>query len=137
LTQLAAKLPRLSCHTMRIKEWHGDVVFLHEVAPGAADRSYGIHVARLAGLPKPVIRRAEEVLKILEAGDHGSAVSRLVDDLPLFSLAAARAPAAPVAEPAKPSPLEEALRAVNPDELSPREALETLYRLRGLLPPDA
>ena len=137
LTQLAAKLPRLSCHTMRIKEWHGDVVFLHEVAPGAADRSYGIHVARLAGLPKPVIRRAEEVLKILEAGDHGSAVSRLVDDLPLFSLAAARPPAAPVAEPAKPSPLEEALRAVNPDELSPREALETLYRLRGLLPPDA
>ena len=136
LVQLAAKLPRLSCHTMRIKEWHGDVVFLHEVAPGAADRSYGIHVARLAGLPKPVIRRAEEVLKILESGDHGTAITRLVDDLPLFSLAARRAePSAPAAEsePAKPSAVEEALRAVNPDELSPREALEALYRLRGML----
>ena len=139
LVQLAAKLPRLSCHTMRIKEWHGDVVFLHEVTRGAADRSYGIHVARLAGLPKAVIRRAEEVLKILESGDHGTAITRLVDDLPLFSLAARRpeAPAAPAQapepEPPPPSPVEQALRAVNPDELSPREALETLYRLRGMV----
>ena len=133
LTQLAAKLPRLACHTMRIKEWHGDVVFLHEVAPGAADRSYGIHVARLAGLPKPVIRRAEEVLKVLESGSHGTALSRLVDDLPLFSSATARAPA-PAAEPSGPSPLEEALRASDPDALTPREALDLVYRLRTLLP---
>ncbi|MEI6557410.1 MAG: DNA mismatch repair protein MutS [Rhodospirillaceae bacterium] len=137
LTQLAARLPRLSCHTMRIKEWHGDVVFLHEVAPGAADRSYGIHVARLAGLPKPVIRRAEEVLKILEAGDHGTAITRLVDDLPLFSQAARRAapPAAAPVEPVAPQPsaLELALLAINPDELSPRDALLTLYRLRGMV----
>ena len=137
LTQLAAKLPRLACHTMRIKEWHGDVVFLHEVAPGAADRSYGIHVARLAGLPKPVIRRAEEVLKVLESGSHGTALTRLVDDLPLFSSAAARAPAPTTAEPPGPSPLEEALRTADPDTLTPREALDLVYRLRALLPGSA
>jgi DNA mismatch repair protein MutS len=137
LTQLAAKLAHLACHTMRIKEWHGDVVFLHEVAPGAADRSYGIHVARLAGLPAPVVGRAEEVLKVLEAGAHGSAVARLADDLPLFS-AAARRPAPPPA-PAVSAPavsaVETALRGLNPDELTPREALEVLYRLRAALHP--
>ena len=131
LTQLAAKLPHLVCHTMRIKEWHGDVVFLHEVASGAADRSYGIHVARLAGLPKAVIKRAEAVLKILEAGDHGTAISRLVDDLPLFSAAAHRA--APPPEVVAPSVVEEALRGVVPDELTPREALELVYRLRAMV----
>src|SRR5207344_899499 len=66
LTALAAKLPRLACHTLRVKEWRGDVVFLHEVAAGTADRSYGIHVARLAGLPESVLRRATTVLKRLE-----------------------------------------------------------------------
>ncbi|MCP5955614.1 hypothetical protein NL304_25745, partial [Klebsiella pneumoniae] len=83
LTALAAKLPRLSCHTMRIKEWRGEVVFLHEVAAGSADRSYGIHVARLAGLPEAVIARAEQVLEILEKGDQAGSVARLADDLPL------------------------------------------------------
>ncbi len=131
LTALAAKLPSLSCHCMRVKEWQGDVVFLHEVGPGAADRSYGIHVARLAGLPESVIARAETILHSLESGEQSGAVSRLADDLPLFAAAMARpAPAAP----SGPSPLEEALRAVNPDEMSPRQALEALYRLRGLLP---
>ncbi|MEI8395858.1 MAG: DNA mismatch repair protein MutS [Rhodospirillaceae bacterium] len=136
LTQLASKLPSLACHTMRIKEWQNEVVFLHEVAPGAADRSYGIHVARLAGLPTPVIRRAEEVLKILESGDHGTAITRLVEDLPLFSAARTRTPAtaAPVApEPQRPSPVEEELRQLNPDELTPRAALELVYRLRGMV----
>src|SRR4029077_10527045 len=71
LTTLAEKLPRLVCHTMRVKEWKGDVVFLHEVAPGTADRSYGIHVAKLAGLPKSVTARAEEVLVVLEKGEQG------------------------------------------------------------------
>ena len=61
LTALAARLPRLACHTLRVKEWQGEVVFLHEVAPGSADRSYGIHVARLAGLPEAVLHRAAEV----------------------------------------------------------------------------
>jgi DNA mismatch repair protein MutS len=130
LTALAAKLPALACHTMRVKEWQGDVVFLHEVAPGTADRSYGIHVAKLAGLPAEVTTRAEEVLQILEKGEQGGALARLADDLPLFR-AARRAPAAP--EP-KASAVEDALRDVRPDELSPREALELLYRLRGLLP---
>jgi DNA mismatch repair protein MutS len=129
LTALAAKLPALACHTMRVKEWQGDVVFLHEVAAGTADRSYGIHVAKLAGLPAEVTARAEEVLQILEKGEQGGALARLADDLPLFR-AARPMPAAP--EP-KPSPIEEALRDVRPDELSPREALELLYRLRGLL----
>ncbi len=115
---------------MRVKEWQGDVVFLHEVAPGAADRSYGIHVAKLAGLPKPVIQRAEAVLEILEQGEAGSALTRLADDLPLFT--AARRSAKPAA-PAEPSALETALKAVNPDELTPKAALELLYALRGLV----
>jgi DNA mismatch repair protein MutS len=130
LTALAERLPALSPHCMRVKEWEGRVVFLHEVAPGAADRSYGIHVAKLAGLPEAVVRRAEEVLHALEAGEQSGAVTRLVDDLPLFR--AAGQPAAPAA-PSGPSEAEAALAEINPDELSPREALEALYRLRGLL----
>lgn len=133
LTALSSKLAELSCHTMRIKEWRGEVVFLHEVAAGAADRSYGIHVARLAGLPPTVISRAEQVLKILEKGDQASAAARLADDLPLFAALNMRPAPAPVVTVAEPSAVEEALRAVNPDELTPRQALEELYRLRGLL----
>ncbi|HYH39762.1 MAG TPA: DNA mismatch repair protein MutS [Azospirillum sp.] len=134
LTMLASKLPALNCHTMRIKEWQGDVVFLHEVTAGAADRSYGIHVAKLAGLPAAVVGRAEEVLQILESGEQNAAIHRLAEDLPLFSAAAKRpAPAAPSAAPPQPSAVEEALKAVNPDDLTPRQALEELYRLRGLL----
>ncbi|MGQ3046731.1 MAG: DNA mismatch repair protein MutS [Niveispirillum sp.] len=133
LTALSAKLPDLSCHTMRIKEWRGDVIFLHEVAAGAADRSYGIHVARLAGLPPQVISRAEQVLQILEKGDQASAASRLADDLPLFAAMAAKpAPRQVVSEP-EPSVVEMELRTINPDELTPRQALDALYRLRGLL----
>ncbi len=112
---------------MRVKEWQGEVVFLHEVAPGAADRSYGIHVAKLAGLPAAVITRAEEVLETLENGEQSGALTRLAEDLPLFS--AARRPAA--SAPAKQSAVEAALAEIHPDELSPREALETLYRLKA------
>ena len=129
LTALAARLADLACYTMRVKEWQGDVVFLHEVAPGAADRSYGIHVAKLAGLPKPVIARAEEVLELLEQGEAGSALTRLADDLPLFS--AARRPASKLAPP-EPSAVEEAVKAVNPDELTAKAALDLVYRLVGL-----
>jgi DNA mismatch repair protein MutS len=129
LTALAAKLPALACHTMRVKEWQGDVVFLHEVAPGAADRSYGIHVARLAGLPSAAVARAEEVLAMLEKGEEASALTRLAEDLPLFS-AAARPKGIP---PRGPSPIETALKDVHPDELSPKAALELIYRLRGML----
>ncbi len=146
LTALSGRLERLACHTMRVREWRDHIVFLHEVAPGVADRSYGIHVARLAGLPAAVIGRAQEVLERLEAGGEGSTVTAeaLAADLPLFAAAVQAAPArraapppAPVPEPeapvsAGPSPVDEALAALNPDDLTPREALEALYRLKGL-----
>jgi DNA mismatch repair protein MutS len=135
LTALAAKLPALACHAMRVKEWKGDVVFLHEVGAGTADRSYGIHVAKLAGLPKSVTARAEEVLELLEKGEQGSALVRLADDLPLFS-AARRRPEPPAfagAGARRESAAEVLLRDVRPDELSPREALELLYRLRAAM----
>ncbi|MHA1570994.1 MAG: DNA mismatch repair protein MutS [Alphaproteobacteria bacterium] len=125
LTSLAAKLPSLACFTMRVKEWQGDVVFLHEVAAGSADRSYGIHVAKLAGLPPPVIARAEQVLAILEKGEQGGALTRLAEDLPLFR-------AAPPPRPKGPSPLQEKLTATDPDRLTPRDALELLYVLKDL-----
>ncbi|NQV55057.1 MAG: DNA mismatch repair protein MutS [Rhodospirillales bacterium] len=126
LTTLTQKLPTLSAHTMRVKEWKGDVVFLHEVVPGAADRSYGIHVGKLAGLPEDVVARAEAVLAALEEENQGSAVTRLADDLPLFSLnTTARKAQAP-------SPLEQALKDLAPDELSPKQALELIYKLKAL-----
>jgi DNA mismatch repair protein MutS len=128
LTALAAKLDHLACHTMRVKEWQGDVVFLHEIAPGAADRSYGIHVAKLAGLPAAVIARAEQVLGTLEKGEQGSALVRLAEDLPLF--AATKPPTAP--QMSEPSPLDALLADMKPDELSPREALELVYKIKGL-----
>jgi DNA mismatch repair protein MutS len=128
LTALASKLDHLACYTMRVKEWQGDVVFLHEVAPGAADRSYGIHVAKLAGLPAAVIARAEQVLAILEKGEQSGALTRLAEDLPLF---AAAKPASPP-ELAEPSPLEKLLAELRPDELSPRDALELLYKIKAL-----
>ena len=131
LTALAQKLDRLACHTMRIKEWKGSVVFLHEVAPGAADRSYGIHVARLAGLPEAVLTRAEAVLAVLEQGEKASAAARLANDLPLFQ--ARPAPALP--EP-PPDPLRARLAAINPDDLTPRDALELVYALRAGLDDD-
>jgi DNA mismatch repair protein MutS len=131
LTSLAAKLPALANHTMRIKEWQGEVVFLHEVAPGAADRSYGIQVAKLAGLPAAVVDRAGEVLDILEEGDQAGAVSRLADDLPLFAAAPKSVVAAP--QTTGPSAAEAALSDLHPDEMTPKEALEALYQLRGLL----
>jgi DNA mismatch repair protein MutS len=131
LTSLAARLDQLVCRTMRVKEWQGDVVFMHEVVPGTADRSYGIHVARLAGLPTAVLARAEEVLALLEQGDQGNALSRLADDLPLFHAAAlsAREDEGNEAE----NPALGLLAETNPDELTPREALELLYRLKVAL----
>ena len=128
MTSLSSKLGRLHNVTMRVKEWEGDVVFLHEVAMGAADRSYGVQVARLAGLPAAVVQRAKDVLQQLESGESAGKADRLVDDLPLFS-AVARREAPP---PAKTDALGAALEAINPDELTPREALEALYRLKGM-----
>ncbi len=130
MTALAAKLPRLHNATMRVKEWQGDVVFLHEVIPGAADRSYGIQVAKLAGLPPAVIERAKLVLAQLEAQDRASPAQRLVDDLPLF---AASRPAAAAQPDAALAATIEMLAALAPDEMSPREALEALYALKAHL----
>ncbi len=132
MTALAAKLPRLYNATMRVKEWQGEVVFLHEVVPGAADRSYGIQVAKLAGLPPSVIERAKLVLGELEAEDRIFAAKKLIDDLPLF--AAARPAAAPPRQrDVALAALAEALAALNPDDMSPREALEALYALKAQL----
>jgi DNA mismatch repair protein MutS len=127
LTALAAKLPRLFNATVRVKEWQGEVVFLHEVVPGAADRSYGIQVAKLAGLPAAVIERAKLVLAKLEAEDRAS--PRGFDDLPLF--AAASRPTAPPPRDAAVDTVIAALAALHPDEMSPRDALEALYALKA------
>ncbi|MCF3639201.1 DNA mismatch repair protein MutS [Rhizobium sp. TRM95111] len=130
LTVLSEKLARLSNATMRVKEWDGDVIFLHEVGPGAADRSYGIQVARLAGLPASVVARARDVLAKLEDADRKNPASQLIDDLPLFQVAVRR-------EEAKgrqgASRVEEALKALNPDDMTPRDALEALYALKKQL----
>jgi DNA mismatch repair protein MutS len=128
LTALASALPRLSNVTVRVKEWHGDVVFLHEVAPGAADRSYGIAVAKLAGLPTRVIERAKVVLAKLEAEDRTGPTRALIDDLPLFAVRPPPAPAPPPRD--EMAGLLERLEGLNPDEMTPREALETLYALK-------
>jgi DNA mismatch repair protein MutS len=101
---------------------------LHEVGPGTADRSYGIHVAKLAGLPKNVTARAEEVLGVLEKGEQGGALARLADDLPLFSAARRRAGPVP-----RDSAAEALSREARPDELTPWEALDLVYRLKGLV----
>ena len=130
LTALSAKLPRMFNATVRVKEWQGDVVFLHEVLPGSADRSYGIQVAKLAGLPPAVIARAKSVLAKLEAQDRGQTARALADDLPLFAV-----PSRAAAEPAPPSEAEQlldAVKALHPDEMSPREALDALYALTKL-----
>ena len=124
LAQLTAELPRLAPHTMRVKEWKQDVVFLHEVAPGAAGRSWGVHVARLAGVPAGVVKRAGTLLAALE-----KRAGRLTDAaaLPLF------AAVAPDPEPAADDPIRTALEQIDPDRLTPRAALEELYRLRALI----
>jgi DNA mismatch repair protein MutS len=124
LTRLADRLDGLSLHHVRAREWKGDLVLLHEVADGAADRSYGIAVAKLAGLPPPVVARARSVLAKLEAGrDATGGIAAGLDDLPLFASAEPATAADPVAE---------ALAAIDPDRLSPREALEQIYQLKRI-----
>jgi len=125
LTRLAGRLDSLSLHHVRAREWKGDLVLLHEVADGAADRSYGIAVAKLAGLAPSVVARARSVLAKLEAGrDATGGIAAGLDDLPLF---------AANAEPEQgPDPVSAALAEIDPDSLTPREALEHLYRLKRL-----
>ncbi len=126
LTSLHSRLANLACRSMQVKEWKGEIIFLHSVAEGSADRSYGIHVGKLAGLPQTVISRAEEVLKLLQEGEQGSALTRLCEDLPLFS-------AAIQIKEIKTSPLEEKIRQTNPDDLTPKQAMDLLYELKRLL----
>jgi DNA mismatch repair protein MutS len=128
LTQLSKRLPRLMNLTVRVTEWNGDVVFLHEVVQGAADRSYGIQVAKLAGLPSAVVERARHLLSELEAGERAAPVQKMIDDLPLFAPLLAQS-STPVATP-KRDELREALDGIDPDELSPKAALEALYELK-------
>jgi DNA mismatch repair protein MutS len=130
LTALAAKLGRLTNVTVRVKEWQGDVVFLHEVTAGAADRSYGIAVAKLAGLPAAVIERAKLILAELEAEDRTSHARRLMDDLPLFAATARPSPGSASLDEAG-NLVIAALAALNPDEMSPRQAIEALYALKA------
>jgi DNA mismatch repair protein MutS len=125
LTHLGQRLPRLANLCMRVTDWNGEVVFLHEVAKGAADRSYGVQVARLAGLPPKVVERARHILAELEQTDRRAPVERLVADLPLFAVPEPR----PVA-PAKTDALRAALDAIHPDEMTPRAALDALYALK-------
>lgn len=124
LVSLETRLVSLKPFTMRVKEWQGDVVFLHEIVAGAADRSYGIHVAKLAGLPSAVIARAEEVLSILEQGEQSCSLTGLADNLPLFDKANNKPPSKIL------SPTESAISDIDPDQITPREALELIYQLK-------
>ena len=139
MTNLASKLDGVENATVAVKEWEGDLVFLHEVRKGAADRSYGVQVARLAGLPPAVIDRARSVLEALESGEREGAGRQkaLIDDLPLFRAAPSSAPAKAAN---RESQVEARLKAVHPDELTPKEALALIYELAemakgGLGPP--
>ena len=131
MTALSQKLDGVENATVSVREWQGDVIFLHEVKKGAADRSYGVQVARLAGLPDSVVTRARVVLEALEKGEREGGVKKqmIIDDLPLFSVAAT-----PIsAPPAGPTKLETRLEDLAPDEMTPREALAALYELKALL----
>ncbi|MGO9673727.1 MAG: DNA mismatch repair protein MutS [Methylocella sp.] len=136
LTQLAKRLDRIDNLTVRVTDWNGEVVFLHEIIAGAADQSYGVQVAKLAGLPAPVVARAKHLLAEFEAADRISRSDRLVADLPLFSAPNAGDRASDRDPPPAPArardPLREAIDSIDPDELSPRRAIEELYRLKRI-----
>ena len=131
LTALTERLGALACRSMRVREWQGAIVFLHEVVKGSADRSYGIHVAKLAGLPDAVVARAKEVLESLETGAQGRSLATMIDDLPLFSAAKATVESAAPPDPVAASVLDR-VRQIDPDDLTPRAAMEALYELRAL-----
>ncbi len=130
LTALADRLARVENATVRVKEWQGEVIFLHDVTKGAADRSYGVQVAKLAGLPDAVTARAKDILTKLEAGTEAKGKAQMIEDLPLFS--ASPAPPPPAAAQG-PSELETRLAAILPDDLTPREALSLIYELKEAL----
>src|ERR1700744_2651114 len=124
MVALAERLKSMACYTMKVREWNDSIVFLHEVMAGVADRSYGIHVAKLAGLPNAVVQRAEEVLRALEEGREGHTPLAHIDELPLFGATAPKP---------KINAVEEALATIEPDTLTPKQALEVLYDLKRKL----
>jgi DNA mismatch repair protein MutS len=128
LTSLQNKLDKLSCHSMEVKEWKNDIIFMHSVTSGSADHSYGVHVAKLAGLPPVVLKRAKAVLEMIEAGEQSGALTKLAEDLPLFSNVLQEEQA----EEPQSSELHDRMDEINPDELSPRDALDILYQLKSL-----
>lgn len=130
LTALSKRLERLKNITMKVTDWKGDVVFLHEVAQGAADRSYGIHVAKKAGLPESVIARAQILLNELERNDRERPAARVVDDLPLFAVASQLRHTQPAPK-LDPDPIHALLKTIDPDALTPKQALEMLYTLKA------
>ncbi len=135
LTTLSEKLAGVTNATIEVKEWNDEIVFLHRVIMGAADRSYGIQVAKLAGLPKAVIKRANEVLNVLENKNQKSGGINQLEDLPLFSMELPENEEE-TKEKAKPNPigdkLQEELLELNPDELTPKSALDILYKLKAI-----
>lgn len=128
LTHLTEQLPHLSCHTMQVKEWQGNITFLHQVVTGAADRSYGIHVAQLAGLPQEVVVRARTILKGLEHESQSKKSGMSAHDLPLFQQNSVQN-----MRPEAPRPIDEKLKSIDPDILTPKQALDVLYALKALL----
>ncbi len=135
LTALADRLMEVANVTIDVKEWRDEIIFLHKVKPGAADRSYGIQVAKLAGLPANVISRASEVLRLLEDADRNqpSTPDMVLDELPLFAVAR---PQNPMIAAGAPSAVETEVANINPDELTPKAALDALYRLKSLMSDD-
>jgi DNA mismatch repair protein MutS len=127
LSSLEKTLPAVICYSMSIKEWENKIIFLHKVIKGAADRSYGIHVAELAGIPAPVIKRAWKILEKLEKSGQKVKLHDLSEDLPLLKMARSE----------KLTPesgkLEKEIKDLNPDTMNPREALDYLYKLKGLI----
>jgi DNA mismatch repair protein MutS len=131
MAALSDKLAGVENATVTVKEWDGDVIFLHEVKRGTADRSYGVQVARLAGLPQVVVDRAKVVLAALESGEGEGGRKAVIDDLPLFSTKPAPPPVKQ-----QPSQVEARLKEILPDELTPKDALALIYELRAILSPD-
>ena len=137
LTQAITKLKNVSAHTMEIKEYNGDIVFLHKVGLGVADKSYGIHVAKIAGVPKEVVERANQILQTFESDDNtklNAKIIKKIDDMDLFSFSKQENKTLQEKEEdLKFSKLKEKLKGINPDELSPKSALAMMYEIKDLI----
>jgi DNA mismatch repair protein MutS len=132
LTKLTTTLNRLAPHSMAVKEWEGEIIFLHQVIKGAADHSYGVHVAKLAGLPVPVINRARQILDQLKTSETSGTLAKMADDLPLFSSVIENSKIQKSQQ--NDSSIRQAIENIDPDSLSPREALDLIYKLKRDIP---